>query len=255
MTRYSGLRRPPVRGSSGGRISSRGLSSVGRALSLHGRCQGFDSPRLHSTQPLRPAETQVGGVFGACGAVRVGRDADGVTWGHERTRPLPLPPPAPTALDRTQPTADTPCTDAPLDPRSHCSRPSACWPWPPQRPSASRRPPSRTPSHCTPPGPQATRPQSTRPTAHPPPADAGVPGVDACLGIKRPGEVERHLPGRTVGRPLAAGARTGPGAGGTRLTCPALAHRAAASPPPPIRERYTAEDLGWERHPHTPCGQ
>ncbi len=31
--------------------SLRGLSSVGRALSLHGRCQGFDSPRLHREDP------------------------------------------------------------------------------------------------------------------------------------------------------------------------------------------------------------
>src|SRR5690242_10315045 len=33
-------------------LFARGLSSVGRALSLHGRCQGFDSPRLHSLLPL-----------------------------------------------------------------------------------------------------------------------------------------------------------------------------------------------------------
>jgi hypothetical protein len=63
VTRYSGLRRPPVSGFSGGRFSSRGLSSVGRALSLHGRCQGFDSPRLHFRRPLRPADTRAEGFF------------------------------------------------------------------------------------------------------------------------------------------------------------------------------------------------
>src|SRR5882757_3044250 len=38
---------PVGRGSFGRTFHFRGLSSVGRALSLHGRCQGFDSPRLH----------------------------------------------------------------------------------------------------------------------------------------------------------------------------------------------------------------
>ena len=31
--------------------TARGLSSVGRALPLQGRCQGFESPRLHSSAP------------------------------------------------------------------------------------------------------------------------------------------------------------------------------------------------------------
>ena len=31
---------------------TRGLSSVGRALPLQGRCQGFDSPRLHKLKAL-----------------------------------------------------------------------------------------------------------------------------------------------------------------------------------------------------------
>lgn len=38
---------PVERGTFGRTLLFRGLSSVGRALSLHGRCQGFDSPRLH----------------------------------------------------------------------------------------------------------------------------------------------------------------------------------------------------------------
>lgn len=44
-----------------GRSSLRGLSSVGRALSLHGRCQGFDSPRLHT--PDRPDAHRAAGRF------------------------------------------------------------------------------------------------------------------------------------------------------------------------------------------------
>ncbi len=40
-TKY--LQHPP-------RTSARGLSSVGRALPLQGRCQEFESPRLHTEQ-------------------------------------------------------------------------------------------------------------------------------------------------------------------------------------------------------------
>ncbi len=63
-TRYSGLRRTPGGDSSGPVHRSRGLSSVGRALSLHGRCQGFDSPRLHSPRaPLTCGNAGQGGAF------------------------------------------------------------------------------------------------------------------------------------------------------------------------------------------------
>ena len=41
----------------------RGLSSVGRALSLHGRCQGFDSPRLHCKAPLTCGNAVRGAFF------------------------------------------------------------------------------------------------------------------------------------------------------------------------------------------------
>src|SRR5690606_7723121 len=48
---------------SGRTLRFRGLSSVGRALSLHGRCQGFDSPRLHNQGPSRLRTADGGGAL------------------------------------------------------------------------------------------------------------------------------------------------------------------------------------------------
>ena len=43
---------PPTRSMVGTLINIRGLSSVGRALPLQGRCQEFESPRLHNFESL-----------------------------------------------------------------------------------------------------------------------------------------------------------------------------------------------------------
>src|SRR5437764_12448236 len=42
---------PPTRSM----VDPRGLSSVGRALPLQGRCQEFESPRLHKHRRARPS--------------------------------------------------------------------------------------------------------------------------------------------------------------------------------------------------------
>ncbi|CAL2067228.1 protein of unknown function [Streptomyces murinus] len=64
VTRYSGPRHRPGNPHRTPSLS-RGLSSVGRAPSLHGGCQGFDSPRLHSQKsPSDLRRRRSEGLFG-----------------------------------------------------------------------------------------------------------------------------------------------------------------------------------------------
>ncbi len=245
MTRYSGLRHPPVRGSSGGCSLSGALAQLVERCLCMADVRG-STPLGSTPNPLRPAETQIGGDFSLPRPTPPGRlsaawrrasriSADEDTCPQRRRHPRPgrrggkrRRPPHPPGASRPSTAPDRTATSPRTNPLPAPPPPPAA---PGYRPSRPYSPPAAQYSDhrsCTAPAGQVVRPCRRRTPA----ARNGVAG-------KRPDPPVAGR-GRRPGPLPATLART------PEHVPPGTVHHAAHPHAPTLREFVTllGETLG-----------